>query len=295
MRTMSGERDPISQRLTLSQQQIWLAHQIAESAALNVPVIVRIAAALDPDALSKAFQALVDTSDVLRMIVVPDRGTPKALLLPHIDAPVAIVTADGDPERFVQRWVADRSELPFRLDERLFDAALIVLPDNRSVFYLNQHHLITDGWSVHLAVRRLGGLYEAFRNDESPQSQTSPGFGEYVDWCYSRDGDAERNVEAGYWKRTLALPAPVPALYGRSQRSEGRHAFELSFPFGIERSERIYAAAAGLATGERSLDRAVVAVFGTCLAAYEARVSGVSRVAIGIPYRNRPPRFEGCE
>jgi hypothetical protein len=140
-------------RLTRAQLELWLAHRLyADPSVLGVPFTIDVAAALDADALARAFQTLVNSADALRTTVVEDQGSALGLVGNHVPACVHIESLEDDPA-LLQHWLDGRIRRTFRLDQCLFDFGVLRISDNRTVLYLNQHHLITDAWSIRLTAR----------------------------------------------------------------------------------------------------------------------------------------------
>jgi len=281
-------------KLTAAQTEIWLAQHLSQDASvLGVPAIVDIAAALDVQALRSAYHTLIGSADILRTVILDDgHGQPDA----HIEPPGAItldvVRAGGsDPHRFVADWLRNRVRRPFALDRPLIDAALIEFGSDRSMLYVNQHHIITDGWSIQLLIRRLATLYASARRELLESEDAVPPFRNYVEFEHAQRESAEYARARAYWTERLQQTVPAPALYGRTARRTSRTGVRLRCPLGTRRTAALETLVARLGTRDESPHRTRLAVFTACLAAYQWRVSGAATLSIGLPYHNRPPQF----
>ncbi|MEO1509412.1 MAG: condensation domain-containing protein [Cyanobacteria bacterium J06633_23] len=148
--------------LTPGQLLLWLGQKLNPKAPLyNMVFSFTIQGEIDPAHFQRAFQALVAHSDILRLTITEADGVPQQTvaatsnyLLPVID-----FSTDIDPIQASQTWMQQRSTCLLNLQDCLFDSALLKLSSDRFIWYLNQHHLITDNWSVSLLYRRLQEYY----------------------------------------------------------------------------------------------------------------------------------------
>ena len=159
----AGSSD-LFERSNLSRTQflIWLGQEIDPDVPLyNMIQTFRIEGRLEPAAFDQAWQSLVRRSDALRTTVALRDGAPWRTVHDEMPAPVEVVDlrAAPDPDAAARRWVAERKLRPLRLGERLWDTALLRLADDVTVWYLCQHHLITDGQSFALVYRHVAEGY----------------------------------------------------------------------------------------------------------------------------------------
>ncbi len=282
-----------SHPLTRAQQDVWLAHRLYEdSSVLGGPIMIDCPAAIDASALSLAFQALVDSSDALRTRVVDSPEGPQAITDGSVPAPLEVVRYEGDaPDAFLAGWLGQRVRRRFVLGEPMFDAALITLGPARSIVYLNQHHLITDGWSTRLATKYWGRLYSNALEGRVPEKLELPQFREYVDYLAAHESSRERLDAASFWQRRLSERVPAPALYGRTGGALSGRARRMPCSMGEDRTAALRRVAQSLCARGDSANHAAVAVFTACVAVYQWRVSGATTLAVGIPYHNRLPQF----
>jgi amino acid adenylation domain-containing protein len=273
--------------LTRAQTDVWLAHHLApDPSVLGVAVMVNAATTLDPARLQQAFDALVAGADAFRTRILADGPDAVAAVDQTTDTTIEIVDAPGaDRDAWRDGWVSDRIRRPLPLDERLFDVALLRC-GGRSAFYLNQHHIVTDVWSLNVALRRLAAAYNG---DDSAVAAPARSFAEYVDeqgrLTQSR---AFRDAEV-FWEGRRANGVQVPALYGRVPSLTRRaRAIRRTCDLGANRSERLRTMSAARGRGG---NRDIVAMLVACFAAYQWRVAGTSPIAVGVPYHNRPDPY----
>lgn len=180
----SAERDRLDQhglqeRSNLSRAQflMWLGQQIDPEIPLyNMIQVFRIDGPIVPAAFDRAWQSVVGRSDALRMTVAIEAGVPMSTV--HDALTVATEVIDlrdhTDPDSAVEAWIENRKGTALRLEERLWDTALLQLADDRWVWYLCQHHLITDGQSFALVYHRVSDAYELAIDDNLDAAITLP-------------------------------------------------------------------------------------------------------------------------
>ena len=150
--------------LTVSERLIWAGQRLdPESPLYNMALAFDIRGPIDVDAFREAFQQVVASTDALRTIWADDGGHPKREVLDHVEARVEILSlpeeALGDAQ--VDALLEERTRRVLPLDQPQFDSCLVERRPDRYIWYLNQHHLITDAWSVGVLYHRMGSLYEA--------------------------------------------------------------------------------------------------------------------------------------
>ena len=163
--------------LTQGQFLIWLGQQLQPTAPLyNEAMVYTLRGALDLAALRAAWQALLDSSDALRAVVVADGDTPRQWLRPPFPAELPLVDLSGaaDPAAAADDWIRQRAAVPLQTTEQLFDGALLRLDDVTHRWYVNLHHLVTDAWTAALVFRRTAAFYAAARQGEAPDRPVFP-------------------------------------------------------------------------------------------------------------------------
>ncbi|MEO0488302.1 MAG: condensation domain-containing protein [Cyanobacteria bacterium J06659_2] len=127
----------------------------------NMVFSFTIGGEIEPFHFQQAFQALVNRCDVLRLTMTEVDGVPHQSVSPALDyrLPCLDFSTAADPQALAQQWIRNRATCALDLSISLFDAALLKLGSNQFIWYLNQHHLSTDNWSVSLIYRQLQADY----------------------------------------------------------------------------------------------------------------------------------------
>ena len=99
----------------------------------------------------------------------------------------------------------------FKLNEApLMRLGLVRLDKDLYRFYWSFHHLLLDGWSVHLVLKEVFMIYEAARGQTTPPLDTTFPYVSYIDWL------SKQNLSKAetFWRQTLhgVEPSYLPSL-----------------------------------------------------------------------------------
>ncbi|MDD9937291.1 MAG: amino acid adenylation domain-containing protein [Myxococcales bacterium] len=289
---------PDSAALTQRQFLMWLAHDAApEFPSHNMLMSFSIRAEIDPDRFARAFQHLVAGCDALRTVVESEGGRPRQRVLPRLEVPVDHIdlSEQPDPEAAYQCLREERSTRAFDIAQRCIDTALVRLGPEHHVWYLCQHHLITDGSSNALIFQRMSELYTAMADGE-PASE--PGWPQFAAARRSIDRYLQSGAAAkdeAYWRPKLQYATPPLRFYGEPTGDDARSTRVLervSVELGPERSARLRELGASDALPGMSPEVRMWVLLQTALLAYLYRIGGERELAIGCPMRNRSSRTQ---
>ncbi|MFC9964186.1 amino acid adenylation domain-containing protein [Nocardia ignorata] len=290
----TGERIPLTARphpeslpLSLAQQRMWFLNRFEpESAAHNIPVMLRLTGELDTDALRHALIDVIARHEVLRTVYPETAGEPRQLVLaepaPALHTiPVDTATLADTVNTFVRNGFDVTSEVPLRIG--LFD-----LGTGEYLLALVVHHIAGDGRSMGPLARDVVTAYAARVGGHAPHWQPLPvQYADYALWQREVLGAADDpesllSTQLRFWRETLAdapdrldLPTdrprpPVASLAG------GRIPVDIG---------------AGLHTRLRELAHSrgssLFMVMHAALAAVLGRLSGSDDVVIGTPVAGR--------
>ncbi|HUQ81182.1 MAG TPA: condensation domain-containing protein, partial [Gemmatimonadaceae bacterium] len=282
-----GNREGTSAELTASERLIWAGQQLDPSSPLyNMALAIEIAAPLDVAAFCIAFQQLVDETDTLRTSFVESDGRPQRVVREAVAGRVEVLRVpEADvTDAEVAAMLGERTRRAFRLDERLFDSCLIERRADRFIWYINQHHLITDAWSVGVLHRRMSALYEAAVSGAPSGHAPYPQFDAYVAHQVGLRGSPRLSKALEYWDAASA--ARATSLYGDAAAGSGRTR-RVRVRLGPERTAALRAAATAAPFRALTTEQSHFQLFATLLLAWQHRVSDSSSVAIGTPWHNR--------
>lgn len=204
---------PANDQLPLSyaQQRLWFLDQLMPgSNAYNLPAEMYIDAALDVPAFEQALGEIVRRHEALRTSFVRAGGQPIQKI--HPPAPVQLALADlsglSNEDREAQAETLRHAHAlrPFDLAAGpLLQALLIRIDQQRYLFLLNMHHIISDGWSMGVLMDEMETLYKTYtRGEASSLPELAIQYGDYAQWQRSWLQGEVLNQEITYWKEQLA-------------------------------------------------------------------------------------------
>ena len=194
------------------QQALWLiAHLAPESAAYNVASAVHIQSEVEPGAMRRAFQKLVERHPALRTTFSAVEGTPVAVVCEEAEVSFDFEEVSSWNEERLNQHLTKLALLPFNLETGpLFRVNLFRRDTAEYVLMLVAHHIVVDFWSLAILVHELGELYEAERHGRAvslaPVSKT---YADYVGWQTEMLNGPEGLRLWDYWKEQLGGPLPV--------------------------------------------------------------------------------------
>ncbi|MGD2115286.1 MAG: amino acid adenylation domain-containing protein, partial [Acidobacteriota bacterium] len=295
-RERSGGRMPPIRRasrdggvpLAFAQQRLWFLDQLAPGHPFyNIPTAFRLRGSLDPDALYRAVNAVIDRHESLRARFVATDADPVQVIEPELTLPLPTVDLSGLEaevrEREQRRLGAAESGFAFDLARGpVVHMLLARLAEDDHLFYLTLHHIVADGWSIGVLYRELGHCYAALAGGGVPDLPALPiQYPDFAIWQRTWLQETLLDEQLEYWSAQLAETPPLelPTDRPRPARESFRGALtSRAFP------ERV-------AEGVRALSREHGAtqymVLLAGLASLLHRSSGQSDFALGTTIANR--------
>ncbi|MFE3203683.1 amino acid adenylation domain-containing protein [Embleya sp. NPDC059237] len=272
--------------LTAAQREIWLAQQSAPANPVyTIGGYVEILGPVRPEVFESALRHVVDEIDALRLRFVEVDGEPRQIVgaQPDWSLPYLDIGAAPDPRATaLERMRADLREP--RVIERapLFSFALFREGPDRFLWYLANHHLLLDAYSVGLLVRRVAEVYPAL-HDGAPIPPC--GFGTLAELLHD-EGEFRASAAFGrcrdFWLERMR-DAPEPVRLGEPPTA---------LPTDFLRETRLLSPAAlrGTAAPNRPPASGAPAHLVAAAAAYLHRITGASDVVVGLAVGGRDSR-----
>jgi amino acid adenylation domain len=210
--------EQLSYALSSSQQRLWILSQLEESSvAYNMPAVFELEGILNLDALSAAFDTLIERHESLRTAFreAPD-GTIRQYILPAASGSFQISYHDlsRENERTIKERIQGSLFQPFDLGSGyLLRAALYQLAAGRWLFTYVMHHIISDGWSMEVLIRELLQLYHAYTQGlPNPLPPLRIQYKDYAAWQQGQLGTAASASHKAWWLQQLEGSLPVLEL-----------------------------------------------------------------------------------
>ncbi|MGH3836707.1 MAG: amino acid adenylation domain-containing protein, partial [Pseudonocardiaceae bacterium] len=214
--------------LSPAQQRLWFLDELtSDGTEYNTGVGLRLSGALDPGALRTALDALVSRHESLRTTFHTLDGHGVQMVAARGEIPLRAVDLTtmefSERDSAVDHALAEELSHPFDLQSGpLTRAVLVRLAEDDHVLLLNQHHIITDGWSVGVLTAELADLYAAVRGAPIELPELPIQYLDFAVWQRERLSDPALEPHLDYWKRklagieTLQLPTDRPRPYLRT-------------------------------------------------------------------------------
>ncbi|WP_413787161.1 amino acid adenylation domain-containing protein [Pseudomonas sp. B21-053] len=227
--------------LSFAQQRLWFVQQLTpDSAAYNLPRVMRISGALQARRLEVALNRVLDRHDILRTAFREIDG----VAMQVVDHQARLVLgaedlselADEDRARQIAQRIEAQAGAPFDLRQApLMRATLLKVGAAEHLLLMNMHHIVSDAWSNAILMQDLNRAFaQASDADAPPLPRPAIQYADYAAW--QRDDylhSATCANSADYWQDYLGTPLPtldLPVDFPRSAQQRhpaGKHEFEL--------------------------------------------------------------------
>ncbi|MFJ4985269.1 amino acid adenylation domain-containing protein [Streptomyces sp. NPDC088732] len=261
------------------QRRLWFLSLLEpDSAAYNVPVVVRLTGQVDEPALTGALRDLAERHRVLRGVVDADGPEPLVRTRPAAEVPVTVTDLGADE---LDAALAEETGRPFRLTAEPPMRAVVFRTPGSWVLAMTLHHIATDGWSQRILMADLAALYAVRRGDGEPL----PPAPQYADLAHDRPdepGAPDAPDGLDWWTAQLAgLPAVLDLPTDRPRTLESAWpgaAAPVAVPPATADRVRTVAAETGASP------------FMVLMAAWQAllgRLADTTDIAVGVPHAGR--------
>lgn len=290
-KTMSNDTN-----LTRNQYLMWLGQQAApDKPIFNELIVFKIRGAIDKEHFDSAFQAVIDGTDALRSVIRVRGGAPIQEVLGSLKYSSEYIDLSGeeDPDATLDRWARAHVDSMCDLSRRAFESTLLRLSPDRFAWALLQHHIFSDATSMSIVFERVSAMYERSMAGQLGGPIAFSRFADYVRYEEEQTRSVAFAKRKAYWESKVQDPCePVVFYRGASHVSTPCERVDrLEFVFGADESNRIRQLAAREGIRFLSDQLSIFSIFTAAFFAYLYRLTGQRRIAIGVPWQNRPNRF----
>lgn len=281
-----------STNLTKSQMLIWTGQKMSPADPLyNMIFSFEMEGSLAIEAFTEAFARVVSENEILRSSLKLQGDTPILFYDDHCANP--LVYHDFSDSKQAHNdyldWVAVNKEKVFGTDELLYHAVLFKIHDTKYIFYLNQHHLITDAWSTQNFYDALHRHYQDILQNIPSSSTNGPNsFSAYAE----ANPFEYQNETTPYWlSKSNRSHGPV-TLYGTERIENHTKATRVKFDLGKARTEKLYKLIEEEGIKSWTPELALSNLFLTALSVMIYKVGDKEGFSIGVPFHNRTSKTE---
>jgi len=243
---------------------------------------------IDEVVFKSAFQDLVDRVDALRTIFTEVDGIPYQSILSSLEHTTEVLDfSSGHKKKEIDNWLLLRSQQKLDLTTKSFDTALLKTGNEKYIWFLNMHHLITDAVSATLVFKYLSKIYRHVKEDTLNKLGTIPSFKSYIDFENKERNETRNNDIKTYWKEKIEPIKELPALYGAHAYEKTTVSTRISLKLGPGRSQKLKALAGRTEIKGWTQNLTLFNILATLYATFIYRVSGQKFFAFGAPMHNR--------
>ncbi|KAF9272949.1 hypothetical protein BGZ68_001964, partial [Mortierella alpina] len=279
--------------LSFDQQRLWFLAQLdGVEEAYHTPKAMRLRGVLDISALRQALDELHARHEVLRSIFVGVNGQPQVQIIPPTGMPWCLIDLrhDAQQDAKLKQTLDKEARAPFDLEKGpVIRTTVIQVQDDDHVLLINQHHIVSDGWSFGIMLNELNALYTSCRDGQIyPLAPLKIQYPDYAAWQREWLSGDRLKSQSEYWRKTLS-GAPVLLDLTTDRPRPPQQSFKgdrVSIEFGPQVTKAL----------KQLSQHHGVTLFMTILSAWSvllSRLSGQEDIVIGIPSANRIcPQFE---
>ena len=152
---------PVIRALTHSENLVWTGQQLAGEQPLYSMVLGFLLSDIEPGPFCRAFERLVERCPPLHAAIRGGTSHPEMVYrqAEPVELPVYDFTAEPAALERARDWMSHRASRPFAANAPLVDSALLQIGERRYIWYLNQHHIMTDAWSCRLLLNAMDEDY----------------------------------------------------------------------------------------------------------------------------------------
>jgi microcystin synthetase protein McyG len=206
--------------LTEAQKQLWFLTQMGDegSLAYNVHLSLQLRGHFNLVAMRQAVQQVVNRHEALRTVIGREgdfqHGLPALPIeLPLIDLSELVNASENaiQEDKIIETaFFEPESRKPFDLTQGpLFRIYMLKLAEQRHLFVLTVHHIVTDGLSMEIIVQEIGRFYSAICQGTICQLETPLQFREYIEWQTQQFQTTKMATPETYWLNQFSEVIPV--------------------------------------------------------------------------------------
>lgn len=275
--------------LSYAQQRLWFLAQLdANSAAYNMPAVLKVSGNLDLTILERAFNAIIERHETLRTRIDTVQGEAQVIIENEHNWSLDIINlknvADDEQSDKIRTAIKANTTAPFNLAQGpLFRANVIQTKQDEFILLFTLHHIISDGWSNMVLIRELGQLYHAYSNGQgSPLTPLPIQYVDYANWQRHWLQGELLESQLDFWRKTLKGAPDLLRMPTDRPRPAIQTYNGAIYSFTID--SQLSGQVKQLSYSQNST------LFMTLLSAYQimlSRYSGMTDICVGIPSAGR--------
>lgn len=206
--------------LTPSQTRLWILSQLEGGAlAYNMPGAVKLLGDIDKMQLEKSFRLLIQRHEILRTCFKTDsNGDLMQFIIADEKLDFKILEKDfsqiNNSDTIISDYIEQKNREPFDLEQApLVRASLLKIKNGEFIFFLSQHHIIGDGWSMELLISEVVKVYNSLiKSEVSSLKELNIQFKDYALWINGKKNQQKYQESEQYWLDQFSGELPILEL-----------------------------------------------------------------------------------
>ncbi len=199
-----------------AQQRLWVLNQFEEQAkAYNIFTQIELKGTYNISAFEQALFSAIERHEILRTIFKEvEGGEVRQFVLTLEELNFNIDFQDfrdcDNPEAITRDYIENDFYKPYNLSKGpLLRASLIHVFDDKYVFYINMHHIISDGRSLQILSRDVIKYYEAYMSEITVDIKPLKiQYKDYSTWQFDQLSKPEYQKHEKYWLNRFSGDVP---------------------------------------------------------------------------------------
>lgn len=285
----SGEGDKRHELLALTpaQRGMWFADRLSPDYSVNTAQYIDIRhapGALDIELLEKCCYEVGRELETPYIRLTEVDGVPMQYVDLEYDQTVDVLDFRGedDPVAAAMEWMLAEYRAPVDLvTDQLIVIAILLVGEDRTLWYQRAHHLIIDGFAALTTTRRALGRYNAIRRGETAVAEPAATLAEIVEYETSYLDSRRRESDREHW-RQRAEGLPERATMARSNAVA-----PLSFDNVVAGAALPPSLQSRLDEMARELNSSIPVILTAAFSAFLARMTGADDIVLSLPVTGR--------
>lgn len=227
---ISAIKEAESYPVSDAQKRLWILSQFGNgSEAYNIQFQVELPGEYEIETFAKAIHSTIERHEILRTVFKEDEsGELRQWILPKEKLGFVIDYKDYrtklNKTELLQEFINKTSSQLFDLENGpLFRICIIQLADEKLVFYLNMHHIISDGRSMEVLNKDVLSYYNHYRESDNVAvdlARLSIQYKDYVVWLKNELKEENLEPYKEYWSRIFNKGIPQITFPFEKKRPE---------------------------------------------------------------------------
>jgi len=188
-----------------AQKRIWVVAKMqSDNSIFNTPTSHIIEGKIDYQKLNYALNRIIEKYELFRTIFKEHNGDVVCEIIPKYEYKINLIDCKNRGEEYIKKYISkiafdsfDLSKLP------LMELFLFKLNENKSIFYMNIHHILIDRTAGKLFMELLASTYNSNKELKKLPFQ-------YKDYAFWQNREILKlNHQKEYWLNKLKHPLPI--------------------------------------------------------------------------------------